>query len=146
MPRSDPDGTLGPPAEIREVLPERCHVARGTTVAGVASHEREGRCDGRSGRRAGRPRFHLHHSRGLDAQAAGRVGRAAHDLPLTHTVGGARSCPADDGSVAVIVLSYPDRPDVDLWLGLTGCAMVSNGHIQAMAGDLREAVLAGGSR
>jgi hypothetical protein len=77
--------------------------------------------------------------RTLDATAAERLARAARDLPLSHSLGGPRSCPLDSDTVAVIVFSYLDRPDVDLWLHATGCPSVSNGHIWTEAGALRDA-------
>jgi hypothetical protein len=74
----------------------------------------------------------------LDANAAQRIARVARSLSLSHTIGGVRSCPRDDGSVAVIALSFAGRPDVGLWLNLTGCAFVRNGHILTAAGDLAQ--------
>jgi hypothetical protein len=76
--------------------------------------------------------------RALDATTAGRLAAAARGLPLSHTLGGPRSCPADADTVAVIALSYPGRADVDLWLRPTGCASVSNGRIRTEAGALRD--------
>jgi hypothetical protein len=35
------------------------------------------------------------------------------------------------GSAELIALSYPGRPDVDLWVRLNGCGGVSNGYIFA---------------
>lgn len=65
----------------------------------------------------------------LDAAAARREAGSMARLPLSHTDGGVMSCPADDGSAEVVVLSYPRRADVDLWIDLGGCASVSNGYI-----------------
>ncbi len=87
----------------------------------------------------GAPAFHLRRHRQLDAGAAERIARAVRDLSLGHTVGAATSCPADDGSVAVIALSFANRPDIDLWLKLAGCPVVTNGYILAAADDLRQA-------
>lgn len=52
-------------------------------------------------------------------------------MPLSHVDGGTVSCPMDDGSYAVLVLTYAGRPDVDLWIKLNGCGGVSNGYIRA---------------
>ena len=41
------------------------------------------------------------------------------------------NCPLDDGLAEVIALSYAGRPDVDLWISLSGCGGVSNGYILA---------------
>ncbi|HEY5050267.1 MAG TPA: hypothetical protein VII50_05160 [Acidothermaceae bacterium] len=42
---------------------------------------------------------------------------------------GSYSCPSGDpGHVALIVLGYPDRADVDLWYSDTGCQDVDNGY------------------
>ena len=43
-----------------------------------------------------------------------------------------RACPADDGSMAVVVLAYPGRPDVDVWVKLNGCPATSNGYIASV--------------
>jgi len=40
----------------------------------------------------------------------------------------------DDGGVDVVALSYPDRPDVDLWYAATGCQHVTNGDILVQGG------------
>lgn len=67
----------------------------------------------------------------LIAAAARRAARSMARLPLSHVDGGSVSCPMDDGSYAVLVLAYPGRPDVDLWVKLNGCGGVSNGDIMA---------------
>lgn len=46
-----------------------------------------------------------------------------------HTDGGSYGCPAAFGTAVVVALSYPGRPDVDLWSETSGCRSVSNGHI-----------------
>ena len=78
----------------------------------------------------GRP-WHLHRTVRLTAAQARRQAGIISRLPLSHTNGGAMSCPADDGSAEVIVLAYPGRPGVDLWALTNGCQSISNGHISA---------------
>jgi hypothetical protein len=70
-----------------------------------------------------------HGQGGSHAAAARRAAGPLARLALSHVDGGAVSCPADDGSVEVVTLSYPGRGDVDLWISLTGCGGVSNGFI-----------------
>jgi hypothetical protein len=67
----------------------------------------------------------------LNAAAAQQVAAPLAGLPLSHVDGGVTSCPADDGSAEVVALSYPHQADVDLWISLSGCGGVSNGHIAA---------------
>jgi hypothetical protein len=78
----------------------------------------------------GRP-WHLHRTLRLSAAQARRQAGIISRLPLSHTNGGAINCPADDGSAEVIVLAYPGRPDVDLWVLTNGCQSIGNGHISA---------------
>lgn len=77
----------------------------------------------------GRP-FRLRGQTRLTVAAAGKVARAMQRLSLSHTVGGSVSCPMDDESAEIIVLSYADRPAVDLWVKLNGCQYVANGFIE----------------
>jgi hypothetical protein len=65
----------------------------------------------------------------LSARAAQRAARTMSAMPLSHTIGGVMFCPFDDSSYAILVLAYPGRPDIDLWIHLNGCQGVSNGHI-----------------
>ncbi len=67
----------------------------------------------------------------LTAAEARRAARMMNAIPLAHPDGEAISCPLDNGSAEVLVLAYPGQPDVDLWIKLTGCGGVSNGHISA---------------
>ena len=78
----------------------------------------------------GRP-WQLHSRSALGVSAARHLAAAMARLPLSHTIGGVFSCPMDDGSAEIIALSYPGRPDVDLWVKLNGCARVTNGFIAA---------------
>jgi hypothetical protein len=65
----------------------------------------------------------------LNAAAAARVASSIARIPLSHPDGEVRNCPLDDGTAEVIALSYAGRPDVDLWISLSGCGGVSNGYI-----------------
>jgi hypothetical protein len=48
---------------------------------------------------------------------------------------GSYSCPSgDSGHVALIVLGYPNRSDVDLWYSDTGCQGIDNGSELAFEG------------
>lgn len=67
-------------------------------------------------------------SRTLTAAEAGRLGRLAHQVELSHS-DGTINCPNDDGSAQALVLDYPGRPAVDLWLRHRGCGSVSNGQV-----------------
>ncbi len=73
--------------------------------------------------------WHLVSATRLAAAAARRAARSMTATPLSHTDGGVVSCPFDDGSAEVLVLAYPGRPDIDLWVKLNGCGGVSNGYI-----------------
>ena len=42
-----------------------------------------------------------------------------------------QSCAGGDGSRTIVVFGYAARPDVALWLDLTSCPTLSNGHILA---------------
>jgi hypothetical protein len=57
---------------------------------------------------------------------------------------GSYSCPSGDfGHVALVVLGYSDRPDVDLWYSDTGCEVADNGYVSAFllaGGDFGVAV------
>lgn len=57
---------------------------------------------------------------------------------------GSYACPSGDpGHVALIVLGYPSRSDVDLWYSDTGCQVADNGYVSAFllaGGGLGEAV------
>lgn len=77
------------------------------------------------------PAWRLRSTTRLNAAAAARVARSMARIPLSHPGGAVLNCPLDDDSAEVIALSYPGRPDVDLWISLTGCGGVSNGYILA---------------
>jgi hypothetical protein len=65
----------------------------------------------------------------LAAAAARQVARNMAQLRLGHARGELTNCPSDDGSAAILALSYPGRPDVDLWVDLSGCGGVANGFV-----------------
>ncbi len=44
---------------------------------------------------------------------------------------GVTSCPADVGSVSIIVFGYSKPPDIDLWYSDSGCKTLDNGLIGA---------------
>lgn len=87
------------------------------------------------------PAFKLRHQSRLDAAAAQKLAAAVAALPLAHPDGGAVSCPNDDGSSALVALSYPGGGDVDLWVLLGGCGGVGNGVISTGSGDLPALIL-----
>jgi hypothetical protein len=86
----------------------------------------------------GRP-WSLRGRTSLSTAAAGELAAVVARLPLSHPDGGVLSCPAADGTAALVAFQYPGRPDVDLWAYLNGCATVSNGYILA-AGNLSQAL------
>jgi hypothetical protein len=57
---------------------------------------------------------------------------------------GSYACPSgDSGHVALIVLGYPSRSDVELWYSDTGCQVADNGYVSAFllaGGDMGAAV------
>lgn len=79
----------------------------------------------------GRPAHHLLRSRLLGPAAAGKLARSVSAVSLAHPVGEIFHCPFGDGRATVEALSYPGRPDVDLWQDGSGCAFITNGRIMA---------------
>lgn len=51
-------------------------------------------------------------------------------LPASRGLSG---CPMDDGSAIVAVFGYPEPPSSPVTVGLTGCRIVSNGHVTRTA-------------
>jgi hypothetical protein len=92
----------------------------------------------------GKPSFALTAHQPLTRDAARQLAALVGRIPLDHLDDEARSCPMDDGSVTVLVISYPGRADVDLWYARTGCQTLSNGHIRTglgiRSGDFAAAV------
>jgi hypothetical protein len=78
----------------------------------------------------GAPPLALSLERVLTAADAARVAEAAHRVALSH-YDATRSCGMEDGSATVLVLQYPNRPAVNLWLPSASCRGTSNGHIVA---------------
>lgn len=77
----------------------------------------------------------------LSATQARKLAREARRIPLGHTDGAERFCPADVGLFDVIAFHYVGRPDVDLGLRPSGCQTIANGHIVAEGGlDLHQYV------
>ncbi len=79
----------------------------------------------------GRRPWHLAATTRLTAAQARQAARSVARIPLSHPDGEITSCPMDIGSAEVLVLAYPGRADVDLWITLSGCRTVSNGYISA---------------
>jgi hypothetical protein len=83
--------------------------------------------------------FALSRTTHLDQVQAAQLADEARQIRLSHVDDEVRHCPFDDGKATVIALSYPGRPDVDLWDNTNGCTSVTNGFIVAQ-GDLSTAV------
>jgi len=75
--------------------------------------------------------FTLLRQRPLSRAVATRVATAARSVGLAHANGVVRHCPGRDGPTMVVVLSYPSRPAVNLWIDTGGCQTASNGHVVA---------------
>jgi hypothetical protein len=73
--------------------------------------------------------WHLASSTRLTASAARQAAASEASLPLGHVDGGVASCPAGAGPGEILVLAYPGRPDIDLWLSPGGDA--ANGYVRA---------------
>jgi hypothetical protein len=69
----------------------------------------------------------------LDRAQAQQLASVIRQIDLT-AASGLFSCPSDEGEVAVIGLSYPDRADVALWYRTGGCQTLDNGRIGAFGG------------
>jgi hypothetical protein len=52
-----------------------------------------------------------------------------HDFNDLRSMSGVTACPADSGSAELVLFSYPDAPDDPVRVGLSGCEIVSNGHV-----------------
>jgi hypothetical protein len=68
-----------------------------------------------------------HHRYG--PRIAGRLAQRLRAMSLAHIDGGVRFCPMDDESAAVAAFAFPDRPDVAIWISVTGCRSDDNGVI-----------------
>jgi hypothetical protein len=69
----------------------------------------------------------------LKTGSAQALAAAVRRLDLSRPVG-VFHCPAAFGTVAVIGLSYPGRPDVGLWYAASGCQTLDNGHLGSFQG------------
>lgn len=69
--------------------------------------------------------------RSLPRAEAERVAAAARAVELAHPNDVVIHCPAMRDSTTVVVLSYPGRSAVDLWIRPGGCSAASNGHVTA---------------
>jgi hypothetical protein len=80
----------------------------------------------------------------LTAADAARVAEAAHRVSLSHYDAMRTGLGMSDDSVTVLVLQYPNRPAVNLWLPSASRSGTSNGHIVATdllsLGQLRDVV------
>jgi hypothetical protein len=86
------------------------------------------------GARSGMPGNRLTRSVRLSAADAVRVAKRVGGLRLAHEDNEIENCPAGFELNDLVALSYPGRPDVDLWVSPSGCATVSNGHILVEGG------------
>jgi hypothetical protein len=67
---------------------------------------------------------------GLDAAAVRGLASSVAQVPVGAAASGVIcSCPNDVGSAIVVVLSYPGRSDVDLWIADSGCSSIANGDL-----------------
>ncbi len=83
----------------------------------------------------------LKHQTALSGDRAQRIAATVGKWSLGHAVLGRHECGAALGSATILVLSYPDRADVDLWSDDGGCSAVSNGTIAA--GGTLQSIISG---
>jgi hypothetical protein len=77
--------------------------------------------------------FALLRQRTLSRTEVGRVATAARSVELAHRNGSVICRPAMYGSTIVVVLSYPSRPAVNLYLRTGDCSLAYNGYVIAPA-------------
>src|SRR4051812_14774625 len=82
----------------------------------------------------------------LDADSARRLAAVVDTISVAHTNGGFTSCAMDEGAYTILVFTYLQRPDVDLWWARGGCQPVSNGHIASPAAAAARAGISGAVR
>jgi hypothetical protein len=79
----------------------------------------------------------------LSAAQAASLSKAAAATSIAPAIG-SYSCPSGDfGHVALVLLGYSDRADVDVWYSDTGCQVADNGYVSAFllaGGDFGSAV------
>ena len=80
------------------------------------------------------PRLALVGSRLLDSRTI--VDQLVTELDRLPALRGAVACPADDGSQILALLAYPGGHQVSISVGLTGCALVTNGSVHRTAAGL----------
>lgn len=85
--------------------------------------------------------FNLVGQHRLGADDAAKLASVVRAMPLAHLDDVVTSCPMDDEAAAVIVLSFPNRPDAALWSKSNGCRAVTNGHIEGQPDDAFDAIM-----
>jgi hypothetical protein len=80
------------------------------------------------------PRLALVGSRRLDDRTI--VHQLVSEFDRLPSLHGAVACPADDGSQILALLAYPYGHRVSISVGLTGCALVTNGSVHRTAAGL----------
>jgi hypothetical protein len=67
----------------------------------------------------------------LSGAEAARVATAARSVEIAHSTGPACPVPSD-AAAAAVVLTYPGRPAINLWIETGDCPQASNGHLVAV--------------
>jgi hypothetical protein len=70
----------------------------------------------------------------IDHQTVGRLGSGLDAIPPT-SPNEAFSCPADFGNQLVAYFRYPAGVDDPVTIGLSGCQMITNGHVRRLGRD-----------
>jgi hypothetical protein len=61
------------------------------------------------------------------------IARLTRELNRLPTLKGPVACPADDGSAVALHLAYPHHHSAMVAVGLSGCAVATNGHLNRTA-------------
>jgi hypothetical protein len=64
-----------------------------------------------------------------------QVGKLIGEFDALKQLRGATSCPSDDASQILALISYAHRHQVTISVGLTGCSRVTNGNITRTAAN-----------
>ena len=64
---------------------------------------------------------------------ASELGRLTHEFDMLPKAPKLIYCPMDDGSAILATFSYTDAPPNPVSVGLTGCQIVTNGHVTRTA-------------